>query len=169
MIRTRRNEYPSTSTVTVRSSREECSETLSYSVKYGRGASLLLPVPGGEAGPSGVLVCGENWVAYKHQDHPEVRAPLPRRKTMPPGRGLLVTSGTLHQQPGLFFHLIQSELGDLYKVSFLVVFCHPSRTAFLNHLASICLHACRQHLRFFQGADESTQEMNDCDGGRAAC
>lgn len=35
---------------------------------------------------------------------------------MPPGRGLLVTSGTLHQQPGLFFHLIQSELGDLYKV-----------------------------------------------------
>lgn len=81
-----------------------------------RGASLLLPVPGGEAGPSGVLVCGENWVAYKHQDHPEVRAPLPRRKTTPPGRGLLVTSGTLHQQPGLFFHLIQSELGDLYKV-----------------------------------------------------
>lgn len=81
----------------------------------GRGASLLLPVPGGEAGPSGVLVCGENWVAYKHQDHPEVRAPLPRRKTMPVGRGLLVTSGTLHQQPGLFFHLIQSELGDLYK------------------------------------------------------
>lgn len=83
----------------------------------GRGASLLLPVPGGEAGPSGVLVCGENWVAYKHQDHPEVRAPLPRRETMPPSRGLLVTSGTLHQQPGLFFHLIQSELGDLYKVS----------------------------------------------------
>lgn len=81
-----------------------------------RGASLLLPVPGGEAGPSGVLVCGENWVAYKHQDHPEVRAPLPRRKTMSPGRGLLITSGTLHQQPGLFFHLIQSELGDLYKV-----------------------------------------------------
>lgn len=35
---------------------------------------------------------------------------------MPTGRGLLVTSGTLHQQPGLFFHLIQSELGDLYKV-----------------------------------------------------
>lgn len=83
---------------------------------FGRGANLLLPVPGGEAGPSGVLVCGQNWVAYKHQDHPEVRAPLPRRKDMPPGRDLLVTSGTLHQQPGLFFHLLQSELGDLYKV-----------------------------------------------------
>lgn len=76
----------------------------------------MLPVPGGESGPSGVLVCGENWVAYKHQDHPEVRAPIPRRKDMPPGRGLLITSGTLHQQPGLFFHLIMSELGDLYKV-----------------------------------------------------
>lgn len=83
---------------------------------FDRGANLLLPVPGGESGPSGVLVCGENWVAYKHQDHPEVRAPLPRRKDMPPGRGLLITSGTLHQQPGLFFHLLQSELGDLYKV-----------------------------------------------------
>lgn len=82
----------------------------------GRGASLLLPVPGGESGPSGVLVCGENWVAYKHQDHPEVRAPLPRRREMPPERGLLITSGILHQQPGLFFHLLQSELGDLYKV-----------------------------------------------------
>ncbi|CAM9302661.1 unnamed protein product [Scytosiphon promiscuus] len=91
-----------------------------WSDPISRGASLLLPVPGGEAGPSGVLVCGENWVAYKHQDHPEVRAPLPRRKTMPTGRGLLVTSGTLHQQPGLFFHLIQSELGDLYKVSLVV-------------------------------------------------
>lgn len=82
----------------------------------GRGANLLLPVPGGEAGPSGVLVCGENWVAYKHQDHPEVRAPLPRRRGMPRERGLLITSGILHQQPGLFFHLLQSELGDLYKV-----------------------------------------------------
>lgn len=88
---------------------------------------------------------------------------------MPPGRGLLVTSGTLHQQPGLFFHLIQSELGDLYKVSFFMFFCRPSRTAFLNHLALICLHVCHHHLRFFQGADESTQEINDCDGGRAAC
>lgn len=77
---------------------------------------MLLPVPGGEGGPSGVLVCGENWVAYKHQDHPEVRAAIPRRKTMPPDRGLLITSGALHQQPGLFFHIIQSEFGDLYKV-----------------------------------------------------
>ncbi|CAM9248608.1 unnamed protein product, partial [Choristocarpus tenellus] len=91
-----------------------------WSDPISRGANMLLPVPGGEAGPSGVLVCGENWVAYKHQDHPEVRAPLPRRHDMPPGRGLLITSGTLHQQPGLFFHIIQSEMGDLYKVSLVV-------------------------------------------------
>ncbi|CAM9666346.1 unnamed protein product [Ascophyllum nodosum] len=96
-----------------------------WSDPISRGASLLLPVPGGEAGPSGVLVCGENWVAYKHQDHPEVRAAIPRRKSMPPDRGLLITSGTLHQQPGLFFHLIQSELGDLYKVSLVV---NPEQT-----------------------------------------
>lgn len=108
-----------------------------------RGASLLLPVPGGEAGPSGVLVCGENWVAYKHQDHPEVRAPLPRRKTMSPGRGLLITSGTLHQQPGLFFHLIQSELGDLYKVqSCCVLLGFASISFYRATLGTACI-GCR--------------------------
>lgn len=131
---------------TICNARHKYAVPLHYRAKYDRGASLLLPVPGGEAGPSGVLVCGENWVAYKHQDHPEVRAPLPRRKTMPPGRGLLVTSGTLHQQPGLFFHLIQSELGDLYKVSFSVVLCCPSRAAFPAHLMLLYLHVSAERV-----------------------
>ena len=78
---------------------------------------MLLTVPGGDDGPSGVLICGENWVSYKNQGHVEVRAPLPRRRDLPRERGLLITTGTMHKQKDLFFFLLQSELGDLYKVT----------------------------------------------------
>ena len=88
-----------------------------WSEPVSRTANLLLTVPGGDDGPSGVLICGENWVSYKHQGHVEVRAPLPRRRDMPKERGLLITTGTMHKQKDLFFFLLQSELGDLYKVT----------------------------------------------------
>jgi splicing factor 3B subunit 3 len=88
-----------------------------WSEPISRTANLLLSVPGGDDGPSGVLVCGENWVSYKHQGHVEVRTALPRRLDMPVERGLLITTGTLHKQKDMFFYLIQSELGDLYKVT----------------------------------------------------
>jgi splicing factor 3B subunit 3 len=88
-----------------------------WSEPVSRTANLLLTVPGGDDGPSGVLICGENWVSYKNQGHVEVRAPLPRRRDMPKERGLLVTTGTMHKQKDLFFFLLQSELGDLYKVT----------------------------------------------------
>ena len=87
-----------------------------WSEAVSRTASMLLAVPGGTDGPSGVLICGENWVAYKHQGHDEVRAPLPRRADFPADRGLLITAAATHRQRGLFFFLLQSELGDLYKV-----------------------------------------------------
>lgn len=91
-----------------------------WSEPISRTANMLLTVPGGDDGPSGVLICGENWVCYKNQGHPEVRTALPRRKDMPMERGLLITSATTHKQRGLFFFLLQSELGDLYKVSLVV-------------------------------------------------
>jgi hypothetical protein len=37
------------------------------------GANLLIPVPGGGDGPGGVLVCADNFIIYKDQDHAEVR------------------------------------------------------------------------------------------------
>eukprot|EP01041_Mallomonas_annulata_P001015 gene1015-1991_t len=82
-----------------------------------RTAFLLLTVPGGDDGPSGVLICGENWVSYKHQGHPEVRTAIPRRKDMPDSKGLLITTAAMHKQKDLFFFLLQSELGDLYRVT----------------------------------------------------
>jgi splicing factor 3B subunit 3 len=89
-----------------------------WSEPISRTANFLLAVPGGDTWPSGVLICGENWVSYKHQGHVEVRAALPRRHDLPPERGVLITAGTVHKQKDLFFFLLQSEYGDLYKVTF---------------------------------------------------
>jgi splicing factor 3B subunit 3 len=91
-----------------------------WSEPVSRTANFLLSVPGGTDGPGGVLICGENWVSYKHQDANEVRTPVPRRNDFPTSRGILLISGTTHKQRGSFFFLIQSELGDLYKAVLVV-------------------------------------------------
>lgn len=82
-----------------------------------RSANLLIPVPGGGDGPGGVLVCAENWIVYKHQGHREVRTLIPRRYDTPEGRGVLVVAHATHKQRGLFFFLVQTEYGDLFKVT----------------------------------------------------
>lgn len=89
-----------------------------WSEPISRTANFLLAVPGGASGPSGVLICGENWVSYKHQGHPEVRVPLPRRHNLPAERGTLITTGCMFKSKDTFFYLLQSEYGDLYKVTF---------------------------------------------------
>jgi splicing factor 3B subunit 3 len=58
----------------------------------------------------------ENWIAYTHQDHPELRTPFPRREGLPAGRGVLPLVAAMHRQKNFFFWLVQSEYGDLYKV-----------------------------------------------------
>ena len=91
--------------------------TRRWSEPVARTANVLAAAPGGGDGPSGVLVCGENWVAFKHEGHAEVRAPLPRRLGYPAERGLLVTATATHKQRELFFFLLQTEIGDLYKAT----------------------------------------------------
>ncbi len=91
-----------------------------------RSANMLARVPGVE-GPGGVLVMAENWVLYRNEGHPEVRAPLPRREHLPAGRGTLLVCCALFQQKvsedgrsdvqDRFFYLVQSEYGDLYKIT----------------------------------------------------
>ncbi|CAB5324541.1 unnamed protein product [Rhizophagus irregularis] len=82
-------------------------------------ANLLFPVPGGNDGPSGVLVCSENFITYKHQRVPELRVPIPRRRNPleDPSRGLIIVAGVMHKMKGVFFFLLQSEEGDIYKVT----------------------------------------------------
>ena len=83
------------------------------------GANLLVPVPGGPDGPGGVLVCAENWVIWRGRGAgaPEVKALLPRRAGLPPSRGTLIVAAATHKQKALFFALLQSEYGDIYKVT----------------------------------------------------
>ncbi|EIM81285.1 uncharacterized protein STEHIDRAFT_86633 [Stereum hirsutum FP-91666 SS1] len=89
-------------------------------------ANLLVQVPGGQLassdrydGPSGVLVCCEDHIIYRHTDVPQHRVPIPRRRhpLEDPDRGLIITSAVMHKMKGAFFFLLQSEEGDLYKVT----------------------------------------------------
>ncbi|KAG0170726.1 Splicing factor 3B subunit 3 [Apophysomyces sp. BC1034] len=86
-------------------------------------ANMLIPVPGGNDGPSGVLVCTENFITYKHQDVPEHRIPIPRRAQPleDPTRGIIIVTYAVHKmkinKQTQFFFLLQSDEGDLYKVT----------------------------------------------------
>jgi len=81
------------------------------------GANMLISVPGGNDGPGGVIVCAENWIIWQNIDQDEVRAPIPRRAGTPDEKGLLITAYAVHKSRDLFFFLVQSELGDIYKVT----------------------------------------------------
>ncbi|KIL68220.1 hypothetical protein M378DRAFT_158762 [Amanita muscaria Koide BX008] len=89
-------------------------------------ANLLVQVPGGQLassdrydGPSGVLICCEDHIIYRNMDAPQHRVPIPRRKhpLEDPKAGLIITSAVMHKMKGAFFFLLQSEVGDLYKVT----------------------------------------------------
>ncbi|KAK3997241.1 Pre-mRNA-splicing factor rse1 [Cladorrhinum sp. PSN332] len=85
-------------------------------------SSLLFQVPGGNDGPSGVLVCGEENVTYRHSNQEAFRVPIPRRRgaTEDPQRKRVVVSGVMHKlkgSAGAFFFLLQTDDGDLFKVT----------------------------------------------------
>jgi splicing factor 3B subunit 3 len=69
-------------------------------------ANLLVQVPGGQLassdrfdGPSGVLVCCEDHIIYRHMDAPQHRVPIPRRKhpLEDPDRGLIIVAAVMHK------------------------------------------------------------------------
>ncbi|KAJ8584566.1 hypothetical protein M405DRAFT_774030 [Rhizopogon salebrosus TDB-379] len=89
-------------------------------------ANLLVQVPGGQVastdrfdGPSGVLVCCEDHIIYRHMDRPQHRIPIPRRRhpLEDPQRGVIIVTAVMHKMKGAFFFLLQSEDGDLFKVT----------------------------------------------------
>ena len=70
-----------------------------WSEPVSKTANLLIPIPGGSNGPSGVLVCSENEIVWKNQEYKEVRIPIPRRSTAfdDPSRGVLMVSYAVHK------------------------------------------------------------------------
>ena len=87
-----------------------------------RTASILFQVPGGTDGPSGVLVCSEDNITYRHSNQEAFRVAIPRRRgaTEDPQRKRTIVAGVMHKMrgaAGAFFFLLQSEDGDLFKVT----------------------------------------------------
>lgn len=90
-----------------------------WSVPVARSANALFPVPGGTDGPSGVLVCSNNTITYRHIDKSELRVPIPRRKgkDLDAKRDVTITCGVMHRMKNAFFFLLQSEEGDVFKLT----------------------------------------------------
>lgn len=84
-----------------------------------RTANMLFQVPGGADGPSGVLVCAEDSVTYRHSNQDAFRVAIPRRSgpTENPERKRSIVSGVMHKMRGAFFFLLQTEDGDIFKVN----------------------------------------------------
>lgn len=96
-----------------------------YSEPLEEFANLLIPVPGGNDGPSGLLVCSESYITYKNfGDQPDIRCPIPRRKgeTDVEDRGILIACSAtykyIEEERRKFFFFIQTELGDVFKTEF---------------------------------------------------
>jgi splicing factor 3B subunit 3 len=69
-------------------------------------ANLLVQVPGGQMaaserfeGPSGVLVCCEDHIIYRHMDGPQHRVPIPRRRHPldDSSQGIIITAAVMHK------------------------------------------------------------------------
>lgn len=87
-----------------------------------RTATILFQVPGGTDGPSGVLVCGEDNITYRHSNQEAFRVAIPRRRgaTEDPQRKRVIVAGVMHKlkgAAGAFFFLLQTEDGDLFKIT----------------------------------------------------
>ena len=87
-----------------------------------RTATILFQVPGGTDGPSGVLVCGEDNITYRHSNQEAFRVAIPRRRgaTEDPQRKRVIVAGVMHKlkgAAGAFFFLLQTDDGDLFKIT----------------------------------------------------
>ncbi|KAK3703320.1 pre-mRNA-splicing factor rse1 [Vermiconidia calcicola] len=91
------------------------SDTVDYS------ANMIFGVPGGQDGPSGVLVCCEDRIYYRHDKSQPLSIPIPRRRgaTEDPERKRCIVAGCLHLSRARheFFFLLQTEDGDVFKLT----------------------------------------------------
>ncbi|KAK2157142.1 hypothetical protein NP493_1904g00008 [Ridgeia piscesae] len=91
-----------------------------YSEQLEEHANFLITVPGGSEGPSGVLICSENYITYKNfGDQPDIRCPIPRRRNDldDPERGMIFVCSATHKTKSMFFFLAQTEQGDIFKIT----------------------------------------------------
>lgn len=83
-------------------------------------ANLLIAVPGDRDGPSGVLICSENYLTYmKLGDQPNVHCRIPRRGNDldEPERGIIFVCSATYASGSTFFFMVQTEQGDIFKIT----------------------------------------------------
>ncbi|KAL3080320.1 hypothetical protein niasHS_012425 [Heterodera schachtii] len=91
-----------------------------YAEPLAEQGNMLIGVPGGHDGPSGVIVCCENYLVYKNLgDQPDIRCPIPRRRNDldESERPIMIVCAATHKMKNLYFFLVQSEQGDVFKVT----------------------------------------------------
>lgn len=86
-------------------------------------ANRLFPVPGGRVGPSGVIVCSLGKITYRHPKQLPHTLLIPRRKGAleDPNRERRIISGVLHRAKAGFFHLLQTDDGDVFRLTMALV------------------------------------------------
>eukprot|EP00048_Salpingoeca_helianthica_P016590 m.233134 g.233134 ORF g.233134 m.233134 type:complete len:1196 (+) comp18997_c0_seq1:31-3618(+) len=89
------------------------------SIPLEKPANLLIPLPGPNDGPGGVLVCGEDEITWRTAGKSTpVTIRIPRRKTvLESDRGTLIVNYAMHKAKTVFFYLLQTEQGDLFKLN----------------------------------------------------
>ncbi|EFO25190.1 hypothetical protein LOAG_03297 [Loa loa] len=82
--------------------------------------NILISVPGGQDGPSGVIVCCENYLVYKNLgDQPDIKCPVPRRRNELDDcdRTVIIVCAATHKTKLMYFFLVQTDQGDIFKVT----------------------------------------------------
>ncbi|VDN22237.1 unnamed protein product [Gongylonema pulchrum] len=80
----------------------------------------FIAVPGGQDGPSGVIVCCENYLVYKNLgDQPDIKCPIPRRRNELDDcdRTVIIVCAATHKTKLMYFFLVQTDQGDIFKVT----------------------------------------------------
>ncbi|TRY50191.1 Cleavage/polyadenylation specificity factor subunit A [Cryptosporidium tyzzeri] len=77
----------------------------------------LISVPGGNDGPSGVLVCDYKGIIYCKMGHSNIFCPYPFRFGDSSEYGTMIVASSLHKLKGFFLILVQTELGDIYRIN----------------------------------------------------
>ncbi|KAG8623189.1 hypothetical protein KVT40_008165 [Elsinoe batatas] len=82
-------------------------------------ANKLFPTPGGSDGPGGVIVCGLDSISYRQPNHDVITMPIPRRRgaTEDPERKRRIICGLVHRIKNDFFLLLQTDDGDVFKLT----------------------------------------------------
>lgn len=86
-----------------------------YTEEAPESANFLLSVPGGIYGPSGVLVCSKGLIQYKYLTKMTHNIPIPRREGQK--QDAQIIAGVVHVLKRDYFILLQTDLGDLFKVT----------------------------------------------------